>query len=147
MRELILFIASIIVSGVVIPTGIIWNIVTSIKRTCKLRFWEGIGHFLMYWILVFFQIWSAIKYILYHLAIGFDLMWNATSGEMLEDLVTKEEDTYFGKGNVTISAAVGRQEVRGKLNKRGRGFSRFLDRLFKEKNHCINAWRKFEDNG
>lgn len=75
------------------------------------------------------------------LAVCLDLIWNATSGEMIEDGVTAEENTLYGMGNVTVSAATGELEFKDKLNKTGKAFNRLLSFTL-GKNHSIDAYKK-----
>ena len=75
------------------------------------------------------------------LAVVLDMMWNATSGELVEDCVTSVEITLYGRGDITISAATGELEDDDKLNKVGKGFSNFLS-IALEDNHCKKAYKK-----
>ena len=56
---------------------------------------------------------------------------------ILEDLITARENTYFGKGNITISAALGDLDRSNDLNKTGLWIVKMLDKT--EKNHCKKA--------
>ena len=71
-----------------------------------------------------------------------DLIWNSTSGELVEDCVTSTEITLFGRGDVTISAATGELAEYDKLNEVGKGFRNTLDTLL-EDDHCKKAYKKF----
>lgn len=141
MKDFLLFIGAFVVSLFLIPIGIIYNIGKSIYN------------FFKYWYFIIYQSYKAIKHltkktdksIMFNLAYCQDLMWNAFAGEFIEDLITDEEITYFGKGDVTISASVGEIENRNRTAKRGKWFSKFLDTVFKENKHCLNAWFKFID--
>lgn len=75
------------------------------------------------------------------IAIALDLLWNATSGELVEDCVTSSEITLYGRGNVTVSAATGELEGDNRLNKVGKGFSAFLS-VTLDDNHCARAYKK-----
>jgi len=139
MRDLLLFIGALFVSSFLIPIGIIYNL------------GKSIFNFLKYWYFVFKQTYIAFRYLfskqdkstLFKLAHVQDLMWNVYAGEFLEDIITDVENTQFGKGDLTVSASVGEIESRFKTAKRGKWFSKFLDFLFKEPNHCYNAWNKY----
>jgi hypothetical protein len=76
------------------------------------------------------------------LAVALDLIWNSTSGELVEDCVTSTEITLFGRGDVTISAATGELAEYDKLNEVGKGFRNTLDTLL-EDDHCKKAYKKF----
>lgn len=93
------------------------------------------------WILnVFYQLWVIIKYFLFTIGYIIDLAGNVLLGELIEDLVTSEEYTYFGEGDITISAALGDLKRRGKLNKFGLWFANVLSFLDpKHDDHCIAA--------
>jgi len=75
------------------------------------------------------------------LAVVLDMMWNATSGELVEDCVTSVELTLYGRGDITISAATGELEDDDKLNKVGKGFSATLSVMLDD-HHCANAYKK-----
>ena len=75
------------------------------------------------------------------IAVVLDLIWNATSGELVEDCVTSVEITLYGRGDITISAATGELQDDNKLNNVGKGFSDFLS-IALEENHCANAYKK-----
>ena len=93
----------------------------------------------MYWVYFFYQIWNVLKYFAMKLAVSLDLFANASAGEMIEDCVTSREDTLYGKGNWTISAATGKLEMFEKLNKTGLHFTDFLSKCLGE-NHCQQAY-------
>ena len=70
--------------------------------------------------------------------------WNV-NGEILEDIITSEENTYFSKKNISVSATVGDLEIRNKLNKVGKIFSKLLNFFFKQKQHAVDAWYYTKD--
>jgi hypothetical protein len=123
-----------------IPIGIIYTLSKPFydyrKRPFKIRL-QKVGT----WILqVLYQLWAVVKYIF--LAIGYiiDLFGNVLLGELIEDLVTAEEDTLFGMGDVTMSAALGDLKRKDKLHKRGIALCNilsFLDPIHED--HCIAA--------
>ena len=67
-------------------------------------------------------------------------MWNV-NGEIIEDMITAEEDTTFTQKNISVSASTGKLEIDGKLNWFGRLFSKTLNLFFGQKQHAIDAWR------
>jgi len=128
-----------IVAGVfVIPIGIIYTLAKGVVTFWRIK---SVKKMLIFPFEILYQIWNAIKYLLRSLAIVIDLLGNATSGELFEDFVTEEDNTLFGKGNVTISAALGELESKSQLTKKGILFSKLLNFVF-ENNHAINAYNK-----
>lgn len=139
LTPLYLFVASMIVFPALIAVGIIY---LTGKSFYKAKF----RSYFIYWGNVLYQIWVVIKYMLLHLAVIPDLLANVTSGEMIEDIVTTEEDTLYGNGDVTISAATGEIELRNKLIKTGLKFTACLSKVLGG-NHCINAYKNYLKNG
>ena len=82
---------------------------------------------------------ASLGYILHSFAYSLDLMWNV-NGELIEDIITHEEHSEFSKKNITVSASVGKLEIEGELNPRGKWFSKFLNMVFGQKAHAIDAW-------
>lgn len=143
MKNLKLFFSAILVSIFLIPTGLVYNIGKSIYKVLK------------YWYYILFQLVVVVKYLStkkrlnfwFKLAYAQDLLWNVIAGELLEDVVTNRENTYFGKGNITVSASTGKEVFENQLAMRGKWFTKMLDKSFKEKHHCLNAWTKWiEEN-
>lgn len=139
MKNIKFFLFACLVSVIIIPIGIVWNIGKSILSLIN------------YWVNVFYQSFIAVSYlfknisknVFYNLAYVQDLLWNALAGEFLEDIFTPiEENTAFGKGKLTISSAIGRQLERGKLSNIGWWFSGVLNSFFNEDNHCLESWNK-----
>jgi len=128
-----------------IPIGILYTLSKPFydyrKRPFKIRLQRVGAWFLQ----VLYQLWTIVKYIF--LAIGHvvDLFGNVLLGEMIEDIVTSEEDTMFGLGDVTISAALGELKRDGKLNGRGIMLCNVLSFLDpKHEDHCIAAIELYE---
>lgn len=89
---------------------------------------------------VFYEVWVVFKKIFLFIGYIIDLYGNVILGELIEDIVTAEENTYFGKGDITISAALGDLKLQDKLNKRGLLFCNVLSKLdFVHEDHCIAA--------
>ncbi|MHA2055815.1 MAG: hypothetical protein ACW99F_19770 [Candidatus Hodarchaeales archaeon] len=86
--------------------------------------------------------WRAIKFFIHELAKSIDLLGNVLAGEMIEDLVTSAEKTFFGLGDITISSAIGYEEYTGRLNKLGFWFTNLLDVVFNEEKHSICNYEK-----
>jgi len=97
--------------------------------------------------LAFFQFWwrlvdgfaSALSNLIYEAAYSLDLAWNV-NGEIIEDMVTTEENTEFSKKDISVSATIGKLQVENKLNKFGLKFSKLLNFFFGQKQHAIDAW-------
>jgi len=97
--------------------------------------------------LAFFQFWwrlvdgfaSALANLIYEAAYSLDLAWNV-NGEIIEDMVTAEENTEFSKKDISVSATIGKLQVENKLNKFGLKFSKLLNFFFGQKQHAVDAW-------
>jgi hypothetical protein len=140
-KPIALLLSAISITIILVPLGIIYNILKAIYHCLKFRPISAIIYILFYWLKVLYQIWNALKYLMMRLAVSLDLIWNATSGELIEDCVTTKEETWYGNGNRTISAATGELEYYDELNKTGIKFSKFLSEVL-DKNHCIKAYEK-----
>lgn len=79
----------------------------------------------------------------YRIAYSIDILANCIGGEFLELLVCKvrRETSYFGKPT-TLSAAMGYELLAKNFKDNALWFSYFLDKVFCEPNHCINAYNK-----
>lgn len=99
--------------------------------------WFRIGK----WVLnVLYQTWVVIRHVFLFVGYVVDLYGNVLLGELIEDLVTAEEDTLFGVGNVTISAALGDLKRKGRLNHLGLWICNMLSALDpNHEDHCIAA--------
>lgn len=140
-----LLLASVILVCLLTVFGLVHLIIKCIYESFQLRFWKGILHFIIYLSYISYQIWNCIKYLFLHTAISLDLFGNVTCGEAIEDLVTAEEKTLYGRGDVTISTATGELEYKGKLNKLGKGFSKVLSKILDE-NHCVESYKRWMHN-
>lgn len=138
-------IAAIILSCIVIPSGMIYNAGKSIYHCIKMKPIMAVMFFFIYWLTVVYQVWNVIKYLLNKIAIAIDLLGNVTSGEMIEDCVTAKESTMYGRGDITISSATGELEVNNDLNSTGKWFTKALSKIL-GKNHCIDAYNKVKNN-
>ncbi len=145
ISPIVLLIVSIVLSTILTAFGIIHLILKCIYETFQLKFWTGFVHFFVYIWCVIYQIWNVIKFFCMQIAIGVDLFGNVTCGEAIEDCVTAEEKTLYGKGNITISTATGALEYANKLNKIGVKFTKILSLLL-DKNHCIESYRRYLHN-
>lgn len=114
MNGFVAFICSIILGIILLPISFIYSLLVNIKS-----------------LNIFFL----------NNAITIDILGNV-NGELIERIVTKEKNTFFGRRGITISASLGYLEVNNKLNKKGLWLSKVLDIAFNEKNHCIEAYLK-----
>lgn len=142
---LFLLIAMVFLFCTVTIVGIIHLIIKSIVDTFQWKFWMGPIRFILFWLLVLYQIWNVIKFFFMQIAIGLDMMENVVSGEALEDIITTEEKTMFGNGQVTVSTATGELEYKGKLNKYGVRWTKLLSKVLDE-NHSVNSYKRYLHN-
>jgi hypothetical protein len=104
--------------------------------------WKRIGMWILH---VLYQTWVVIKQLFLFIGYIIDLYGNVLLGELIEDLVTTEEDTYFGEGDVTISAALGDLKRKNKLKTTGIVICNILSFLDpKHEDHCITAIELYE---
>ena len=139
---ILLLLGALIVFGTISILGMIYNLVKSFYECFQVKFWKGVIKFILYWLNVLYQTWNAIKGLLVDegLAIFLDIFANATGGEMCEDCCTTRENTWFNKGNITLSASIGKEEFEGFLVKFGWRVTKLLNIL--GKNHSIDAYKK-----
>lgn len=97
------------------------------------------------WILnVLYQSWVVIRQVFLFIGFIIDLYGNVFLGELIEDFVTAEEITLFGKGDITISAALGDLKRRGRLNNTGLYLCKILNMLdAKHEDHCLAAYEMY----
>ena len=129
-------VCAVIVTCLMVPIGILYSLGYSIWLTISLKKWYA---FFVFWWHLIDGIAAAIGHFFYETAYSLDLTWNV-KGEILEDLITSEENTTFGQKNITVSATTGKIEIDGKLNRVGRIFSKTLNFFFGQKQHAIDAW-------
>lgn len=136
---LVLFISALLVFGIISVLGLVYNFGKAIYNCMRLKPVTAFISFIMYWLRFLYQIWNVIKYYLLHAAISFDLFGNVAAGEMIEDCVTAKEDTLYGRGDFTVSAATGKLEMDKDLNKTGTWFTNMLTKVLGQK-HSVNAY-------
>lgn len=145
LSPIVLLIVSIILFLLLTAIGLIHLVLKGVYHCFQLQFWNGPLYIIIYFLKVLYQIWNVIKFFCLQIAIGIDLFGNVTCGEAIEDLVTVEENTMYGAGDITISTATGHLEYFGKLNKLGIGFSKVLSKVL-DPNHCIESYKRFLHN-
>ena len=81
--------------------------------------------------------------ILYHIAVNIDIIGNI-NGDLIRDLIILDQSkkNIFNRQFVTISASIGHLIATDNINSFGIWFSNILDKAFKEKNHCLNAFNQ-----
>jgi hypothetical protein len=140
IRPLLELVGALTITPILVVTGIVYNIIKPFVEAKNKPFLFVVKTFFLYWLNLLVQVWRSLQYWMHHTAIYLDYIWNVIAGEMLEDIFTHKENTWFGHGKTTVSASIGQLESKGLLNKKGRFFSRFLDKVFREKNHSLNAY-------
>lgn len=133
ITPIIRLVSAIIISCIIIPIGIVYSIGKALLELKLLGVIRYIFSFL-------YNIIVTLGYLLNHIAIMLDMLWNV-SGEFIEDSVTWEEKTTFGFPKITVSASIGKLEEENKLNKTGKWFSNLLNVAFNQKNHAKDAWK------
>lgn len=141
IQPILLLIGACIIFPLISVLGIIYNLFKSFIECFQVKFWKGLINFLIYWLKVLYQVWNVIKALMVDkgIAMALDLFANATGGEMCEDCCTTREETWFGKGDKTLSAAIGKEEVEGFLVKFGWVITGLLSK-FLGKNHSVEAY-------
>lgn len=138
IAPLLLLIAAVVLGVFMIPIGVLYTLGKPFYDYRKKGFKTVMKRFGMWFLKVMYQVWNVIKYTMTQVAYIIDLLGNVIVGELIEDIITAEEDTWFGRADRTISASVGKLLYDDKLNKTGILFAKFLD-LF-EKNHCLLSY-------
>jgi hypothetical protein len=142
MKELLtgiwVLIWSIIVSVLIFSIGTLYSFGYSIWLT----FTKDYKAFFKFWIKLIDGLLSVIGDICFYIAKSLDIGWNI-NGEILEDMLTAEEDTTFGEKGITVSASVGKLEVDNKLNKFGLFFTKLLNLFFWQKRHAVDSWHYY----
>src|SRR5574343_6552 len=127
---------AIIVSVLMFSIGTLYSLGYAIWLSITLKKWYA---FFQFWWRLIDGFCAAIGNFLYEAAYSLDLSWNV-NGEILEDMLTTEENTTFNQKNISVSASTGKLEVEGKLTKSGKRFSKLLNFFFGQKQHAIDAW-------
>jgi len=136
LKSIVILIMSLLVSAIAIPVGFLYSLGYSIWLSVTLKDWKS---FFKFWWRTLDGLAYALGDILFRTGFALDLMWNV-NGEVLEDMITAEEDTTFGDKEITVSASVGKLEKEGKLNKYGKFCSKVLNLVFWQKAHAVDAY-------
>ena len=130
---------------IMFPAGLVHNLIKPFYDSKGGPFSIRIRKFGMWWVNVVYQTWRVIRFFLMQIAVSIDIYGNVIAGELIEDLVTAEEDTLFGKGDITISTALGKLQKDNKLNNTGIWLVKVLDRLDRDhEHHCLYAYELYE---
>jgi hypothetical protein len=145
LGNLFLIAVALVLAVFILPIGIVWAlIIKPIYHASKKDPSYAGKKMLKYFGNFFYQVWAAIKLVFRFIAEFIDLLGNAVSGELIEDVVTPMEDTMFGEGDVYISAALGDVEEKAKkdpskITPTGKWINRQLNKF--EPNHSNKALR------
>jgi len=142
---IVLLIVSIVLTILLTAFGLIHLALKCIYETFQIKFWKGLIRLFVYILCILYQLWNVFKFFCMQIAIGIDLFGNVSCGEAIEDCITVEESTLYGRGDITISTATGELEYHNKLNKLGIRFSKILSILM-DKNHCIESYKRYLHN-
>lgn len=134
-----------------IPIGVLFNIGNSIVNIFKFRLARAIKVFIDYWKYIIYQLWNTLYYLWFQIALSIDYLGNVFCGKLIGYLIVSDIDWYennmelllFGRGRVTLSAAIGQIEFNNKINNFGVFLSRTLNFAFNEENHCLAAYVKW----
>lgn len=127
---------ALIVSSLMFSIGTLYSLGYAIWLSVTLKKWYA---FFTFWWRLIDGFAAALGNLIYQIAYSLDLGWNV-NGEVIEDLITSEEETTFSQKNISVSASIGKLQVEGKLNKFGKGFSKLLNFAFGQKQHAIDSW-------
>lgn len=127
---------ALLVSVLMFTVGTLYSLIYSFYMSITGKDWKS---FFRFWWKTIDGLLSSIGNLLYEMGYSLDTAWNV-NGEILEDMITSEENTTFGQKNISVSASVGKLQVEGKLNRFGKIFSRILNVFFWQKQHAIDAW-------
>jgi hypothetical protein len=142
---ILIAVTAFILGAIMIPIGFLYNLGKPFYDSKGKPFKERMKAFVMWFLKLLYQIWVTVKKTFFYFGYLVDLLGNAVVGELIEDIVTHEEDTLFGRGDITISAALGHLKRDEKLNKTGLWLCKVLDFFdINHKDHCLNAIELYE---
>lgn len=136
LKAVITLVGALIVTALYLPFGIVWSIGHAFYF--QFKYPKNWALFRLAWRAVD-GLAGALGYIIFHLAVGLDMIWNVF-GELIEDAVTWVEHTSFGKKQITVSSSIGQMQKEQKLTKFGKKLSIFLNFVFNQKQHCLDSW-------
>jgi len=139
LKGILTFIAATIVSLLVIPIGVIWAFIHAMYMSISDKWYSFF--LLLYRFLV--GTMHAVGYLFFYLGKFQDILWNVWAGELFEDFVTTNEDTWYGEpNNITISESTGREQIRNpdKIISSGNYFIKGLNVIFGQNQHAKDAY-------
>lgn len=142
---IIVAIVAVIAGALFIPIGLLYTLLKPFYDYKRKKFFARLKQAAIWFFKVLYQLWNTIKKAFYFIGYVIDLIGNALVGELIEDIVTAKEDTLLGKGDITISAALGDLKSKGQLNGRGLWICKVLSFLDpKHIDHCAAAISLYE---
>lgn len=127
---------AIMVTTIMWPIGLLYSLVYSIWLSVTLK--KPFAFFTFWWRLID-GFSAALGHICFEMAYALDLTWNV-NGEIIEDVVTYEENTTFTEKNISVSSSVGKLEIDDKLVPSGKKLSKVLNFFFGQKRHAVDSW-------
>ena len=127
------FFAAIILSAILFPIALIYNI---------LKIKKGKNFLIFVWKFII-EVFKLVFDLFEKLAIIIDRLGNVICGNMFIDIFVLDifnSKTLFNKSEITISAAFGHAQVNGILNAKGKKFIKLLSKIFGS-NHAKNAYK------
>jgi hypothetical protein len=131
---------ALIVSVLMFSIGTVYSLGYSVWLSVTLKKWYA---FFQFWWRLVDGFCAAIGHVLFETAYALDLGWNV-NGEIIEDIVTAEENTTFSKKNISVSSSIGKLQIDGKLNPAGKKFSKALNFFFGQRQHAIDSWNFYK---
>jgi hypothetical protein len=116
---IILFIASLILTVIAAPVGLIYDIVKLCIGVNLKGFYKRINSLFM------------------TMAVSVDQFGNVVMSEMFNDILIYPTGYKFGKEDETISSVLGKNKLKNTLTETGSWLANFLDKL--DPNHSINS--------
>jgi hypothetical protein len=143
--NLILLLIAVVLGSILLPIGILWNVYKSILKSKGYKFLTTIKLILLYWLRLLYQVWVVIKQTFLYVAYLIDLLGNVILGELLESTMSKSPQHLFGRGEITISAALGYLKRRNELTLVGKILCKILNKLDPHyEDHCISSIELYE---
>ena len=139
IRGISTFLGATLVSCFVIPCGIIWAFIHALYMTFEDKWYS----FFLLLYRFFIGTFHAFGYLFFHLGKFQDILWNVWAGELFEDCITTNENTWYGEANnITISESTGREQVNNpnKIVPFGNSFIKGLNIIFGQKQHAKDAY-------
>lgn len=125
---------ALVLATLLLPTGFVYSLIYPFKH------WKSYkGKVRKYYGNLLYQVYFVVMRLFHYLAYVIDLLGNVLIGELIEEIVTTERETLFGKAKHSISQAFGYILFNNIANNNGREIAKYIDMLF-GKDHCLNAY-------